>query len=59
MSISKLFVWDNSKCEIMQKMFFVVIKFEIGQIGVGHGSFIAELLWNSDISISSQKTISI
>ena len=44
MSISKLFVWDNSKCEIMQKMFFAVTKLGIGQIRVGHSSFIAGLL---------------
>ena len=38
MSISKVFVWDNSKSEIMQKMFFAVTKFGIGQIGIGRSS---------------------
>ena len=41
MSISKVFVWDNSKSEIMQKMFFAVTKFGIGQIVLRHSSFIA------------------
>ena len=43
-----------------KNMSFAVTKFGIGQIGVGHSSFIAGFLWNSDIiSISWQKTFSI
>ena len=41
MSISTDFVGDNSKGEIMQKMFFAVTKLGIGQINVGHSSFIS------------------
>ena len=49
MVISKLFVWDNSKSEIMQKMFIALTKLAIGQISVGHSSFIAGFLQNSDV----------